>query len=130
DAAEQAQEARESARHAHPAIRRLAEENAALTDQRQELVAQIEIATRSQQALETQLKILSDLYKRVNDRVERVGLTESIGVLLRKQRDSIPDVSEHLRFIDERKAEISKLSLQVIDLEEQREALANIDERA
>ena len=130
DAAEQGQSARELARHAHPAIRRLAEENAALTDRRQELVTRIEIATRSQSALEKQLKVLADLYKRVNERVERLGLTESIGVLLRKQRESIPDVTEHLRFIDERKSEISKLSLQVIDLEDQRAELANIDERA
>ncbi|MGE5193628.1 MAG: mechanosensitive ion channel domain-containing protein [Deltaproteobacteria bacterium] len=130
EAAEQAQEARESVRHAHPAIRRLAEENAALTAQRQELVARIEIATKSHEALQEQLDVLEKLYKRVNKRVERVGLTESIGVLLRKQQESIPDVGEHVRFIDERKAEISQLSLQVIDFEDQRATLADIDARA
>jgi potassium efflux system protein len=130
EAAEQAQEAQEEVRHAHPAIRRLAEENAALTVQRQEMTARFEIATKSQEALEEQRKVLEALYKRVKKHVDRVGLTESTGVLLRKQRDSIPDVSEHRRFIDERKAEIAQLTVQVADLEDQREALADIDERA
>lgn len=129
DAEDQAKEARETARHAHPAIRRLAEENAALTAERQELVSRIEIATKSQEALEEQLDVLKDLYKRVNQRVEKVGLTESIGLLLRRQRESIPDVSEHLRYIDERKAEISKLTMRQVDLEDQRKALADIDKQ-
>jgi len=130
DATLQAQAAQEAARHAHPAIRHLAEENAALTLQREDLAERIEIGTRELEAIRDQLKMLAALYSRVNDRVERVGLTESIGLVLRKQRESIPDVGEHQRFIDERKTEISRLSLQVFDLEDQREALANIDERA
>jgi potassium efflux system protein len=130
DAVEQAQAAQAAARHAHPAIRRLAEENAALSLQREDLAGRIEIASRELEAIQDQLKMLAALYDRLHDRVERVGLTESIGVVLRKQRESIPDASEHQRFIDERKAEISRLSLQVLDLEDQSEALADIDERA
>jgi potassium efflux system protein len=131
DAKEQAAEAREEVQRAdNPLIRRLAEENAALTTRRQELVARMEIATKSQAALEQQLKVLRELYKHVNERVNRVGLTESIGVLLRKQRESIPDISEHLHFIEERKAEISKLTLQGIDLGDERGALADIDAQA
>src|SRR5262245_46995053 len=90
DADRQAEEARETARHAHPAIRCLAEENAALTAQRQELVDRMEIATKSEEALQEQIEALKGIYERVSERVERVGLTESIGVVLRKQRESIP----------------------------------------
>lgn len=122
--------AQEAVQHAHPAIRRLAEENAALAAQRQGLAAQIEIGAKELEALQSQLDVLDALSDRVKERIKRVGLTESIGVLLRKQREAIPNIVEHQHFIAERKAEISKLWLQLVDLEDQREGLADIDERA
>jgi potassium efflux system protein len=118
-----------AAKHAPPAIRRLAEDNAALAAQRQDLVARIEIACKEQDALQNQVQVLEALFDRVKERVKRVGLTESIGVLLRKQREAIPNVAEHQKFIEERKAEIAKLNLQLVDLEDQRGELADIDER-
>src|SRR5579872_4529562 len=130
EAQEQVETSREAARHAHPAMRRLANESARLAAQRQDLAARLEIATKEVETLQDQLVVLESLFKRVKDRVKRVGLTESIGLLLRKQRDGIPDPAEHQRFIDEREAEISRLSLQSLSLEDQREALADIDRRS
>lgn len=120
--------AEEAAAHAPPAIRRLAEESAALVAQREDLVARLELATKELETLKDQYEALNTLFKRIKERVKRVGLTESIGLLLRKQRDDIPNVSEHQRFIEERKAEISRLSLEVADLEDRRETLADLDE--
>src|SRR5260370_30707231 len=39
-------------------------------------------------------------------------------------------MTERRRFIEDRKAEISKLSLQLVDRQEERDALADIDEQA
>ncbi|MBI3864551.1 MAG: mechanosensitive ion channel [Planctomycetia bacterium] len=129
EAEQQARAAVQAAKLAHPAIRRLAEENADLTARRQELVGRIEVAGKELETLDNQLDTLDTLFARITRRVKRIGLTESIGLLLRKQRDAMPDVKDHQRLIDRRKTEISKLSLQIIDLEDQRAALADIDDR-
>ncbi len=129
EAERESRAALQAAKHAPAAIRRLAEDNAALASQRQELVARIEIASQEQDALQSQVEVLEALFKRVTERVKRVGLTESIGALLRKQREAIPNVSEHQKFIEERKAEMARLNLQLVDLEDQRNDLADIDER-
>jgi potassium efflux system protein len=133
DVEEQAQAAQkaiaeETAAHAPPAIRRLAEENAELVARREDLVARLDLATKELETLQSQYEALEELDRKVRGRVKRIGLTESIGILLRKQRDDIPNVAEHQRFIDERKAEISKLSLEVEDLRDRRETLADLDE--
>src|SRR5260221_7032480 len=129
EAVEETRAAQAAAQHAHPALRRLAERNTALASRRQELAERIEIATKEVDALENQLELLDNLYKRLTERVKRVGLTESIGLLLRKHRDTVPDIAEHRRFIEERKAEISTFSLQLVDLQDEKAALADIDER-
>ena len=130
EAQTQAGQARQAAADAHPAVRRLAAQNADLTAQRQELVQRIEISAKELDTLRKQLVVLNALFNKVTERVKRVGLTEAVGLLLRKQREILPHVAEHQRAIEERKAEISKLSLQLVDLEDQRTALADIDERA
>ena len=79
--------------------------------------------------LRNQLVVLKALINKVTERVNRVGLTEAVGLLLRKQREVLPHIGDHQRAIDERKAEISKLSLQLVELEDQRTALADIDGR-
>jgi len=129
EAVEEVRAAQAALRNAPPAIRRLADENASLAGRRQEMAERIEIATKERDALENQLVVLDDLIQRLTDRVKRVGLTEANGLLLRKHRDTIPDITEHRRFIEERKAEISRLSLQLVDLQEERDALADIDQR-
>lgn len=128
EAEEETKAAQEALQHVHAAARRLAEENAALAAQRQELTGRIDAALNELDSLKKQVDDLHKLFNGAKERVKRVGLTESIGLLLRKHRETIPDIAEHQHLISERKAEISKLSLQVVDLEEKRATLARIDE--
>ncbi len=130
EAQRQSEKARQAADDAHPAVKKLATQNADLTDQRQELIQRIELSAKELDALRSQVDVLKALFKKVTERVKRVGLTEAVGLLLRKQREALPHVAEHQHSIDERKAEISKLSLQLVDLEDQRAGLADLDERA
>ncbi|MBS0263613.1 MAG: hypothetical protein JSS02_16850, partial [Planctomycetes bacterium] len=129
DADRESKAAIEAAKNASPALRRLAEENATLAAERQELVAKIEIAYKEVDALQEQVEVLDTLYRKIRTRVDRIGLTESIGVLLRKQRESLPNIAEHIRYIEERKADMAKLNLQQVELEDKRAELAEIDER-
>ena len=64
---------------------------------------------------------------RLAARVEAVGLADSVGVLLRRQRAEAPDIGMYRRFIRMRQEQIGSVQLQQIKLREQREALADID---
>lgn len=126
---QQAREARMTALHAHPAIKQLAKESADLTVVRQALADKIERATRDSDAVEKRLVDLDAEFAKVVDRVKRVGLTQAIGVLLRKQRESLRNIDAHHEDLEKRQAEISKTSLELVDLEDQRSPLADIDAR-
>ena len=126
---EQARDARKTALQAHPAIRRLAKENADLTVVRQTLAGKIERVTRDSDTCEKNLEDLDAQFAKVTDRVKRVGLTQAIGLLLRKQREALPNVEQHRSDIEVRQVEISKTSLDLVDLEDQRVTLADVDTR-
>jgi potassium efflux system protein len=71
--------------------------------------------------------VTADL-ERLRRKVEVAGLSGSVGLLLRKTRTAAPDVGKYERFIRMRRDEISEVQLQQIELSEQREALADVDE--
>ncbi|MCZ6805382.1 MAG: mechanosensitive ion channel [Deltaproteobacteria bacterium] len=60
-------------------------------------------------------------------RVEAVGLADSVGVLLRRQRADAPDIGMYRRFVRMRQERIGYVQLQQIRLREQRQALGDID---
>ncbi|MBS0204093.1 MAG: mechanosensitive ion channel [Planctomycetes bacterium] len=129
EAEQQAIAARKAALQAHPAVKQLAKESADLTTERQTLAAKIETVTQDSEACEKSLADLDAQFAKVMDRVKRVGLTQAIGLLLRKQRESLPNVESHQSAIEERQIEISKNSQELVDLEDHRAALADIDAR-
>ncbi len=129
EAEQQAAEARKAALQAHPAIKQLARESADLTAERQALAEKIERVGRESDACEKSLADLDAQLAKVMDRVKRVGLTQAIGLLLRKQREGLPNVDAHQRDIEQRQVEISKTSLELVELEDERATLADVDAR-
>lgn len=67
-------------------------------------------------------KLLNEEIKRSFDslkqRINAVGLNEAIGLLLRKQRQVMPNLSDHRRIIASLEKELSKIAIAKIDLEE------------
>lgn len=129
EAEQQAHDARIAALQAHPAIKQLAKESADLTTERQALATKIEQVTHDSEACEKNLADLDSQFAKVVDRVKRVGLTQAIGLLLRKQRAGLPNIEQHRADIETRQVEISKTSQELVDLEDHRTALADIDGR-
>ncbi len=64
---------------------------------------------------------------RLAARVEAVGLADSVGALLRRERAEAPDIGMYRRFIRMRREQIGHVQLQQIRLREQRRALSDID---
>jgi potassium efflux system protein len=65
----------------------------------------------------------------LKERIEAAGVTQAISVLLRKQRADLPDVRSLRRRIRARQSEMSAVQLQLLELHDERAALADLDQR-
>lgn len=129
DAARQAELATQSAAHGHPAVRRIAEENAKLAEQRTQMAGHIEHALNSKELVEHELKQLNDQYSDVMEKVKLVGLTDANGAVLRKQRELLPNLRTHQAAVREREIQIGNVQLDRLELEAKSDELANLDAR-
>lgn len=123
----QLRRARREADRAHPAVERLAQANARLTERRQEMARLIAEATRDLEQASGRLAALQDQFTRTQEKVDTVGLTNAIGLLLRKQRESLPDVRNYRQRINARQATIRQCQLELLELEDRRSELAKLD---
>jgi len=117
---------------AHPAIRQLAQENLALAELltgEDGLVARIAEASQRVQRTRETLDQVRRRYQSVRDRLNAVGMTKAMGVLLRKERSQLPDIDRRRREIRRLQSRIADAHLTLMDLREQRAALSDIDSR-
>ncbi len=129
EAESQLREARREATQAHSAVRQLAQDNAALAEMREGLAQHIAETTRQLEQARQQLAALKEQFKRVQEKVDAGGLTNAIGLLLRKQREALPNVRFHYHNISARQADIRDSQLALLQLEDRRSELANLDLR-
>ncbi len=111
-------------------VRTLAEQNATLAGQRtgsEGLVEKIDKVSRKLARAESSVAAVEADLTRLVSKVEAAGLTESVGMLLRRQRSDAPDVGKYRRFVRMRQDEISDVQLHQMELREQRSQLADID---
>ncbi|MDZ4782495.1 MAG: mechanosensitive ion channel [Planctomycetia bacterium] len=130
DAERQAKSARESAARAHPAMKKLADQNADWAEQRtgpDGVVSRIEASQQAQAKVKQTLKELEGSYSDVKKKVELVGLTDANGAVLRKQRELLPDLRGHEAAIRARQTQIGNISLEQLTLRDERSKLADID---
>lgn len=129
-AAIEARRQRQASANAHPLVRRLTEENAALAEQRtggQGLSARIETVTNDLRETNANLEALREQAKGLRSKVEAVGLSDAIGILLRKQREEVGALLEKTRHMGRRKEEIAEVHLRLLELEDELAALRDFD---
>ncbi len=111
-------------------FREMAAQNAELADLwtgEDGVVEQIDDVSEKLSRAEQKIAALERELARLAARVEAVGLADSVGVLLRRQRADAPDIGMYRRFIRMRQERIGDVQLQQIRLREQRQALGDID---
>ena len=109
----------------------LAATNNALTARRQELVNQLDRAERRLDESRAALANLDERFTRTRERVEALGRTGAVGLLLQRHRAGLPE--DIGRYRDERGAVAQRTQLvqeEMFDLDEQRLALADAEGRA
>ncbi len=126
----QAREARRQVENAHPALLSLAERNAELAEQRQTLSASIERVTLDMNQLTEQATSLKSEFATTTEKVNRARHSTTIGLLLRKMRDDLPDqqlCEQRRRFIQQ---ETPRVHLRLLELQEERAPLSDVDAAA
>ncbi len=127
EAEQQARQAAREAAQADPDVRRLMEKNASLAEIRKSLAARIVETTTQLEQVTQQLTKLKEQFKRVQEKVKTVGLTNVIGVILRKQRDELPSLRAYRRNISELQQTIGEGQLAQLQFRDERFALADLD---
>ncbi|MBI1375014.1 MAG: mechanosensitive ion channel [Phycisphaera sp.] len=129
EAAEQrkkAEEDRKRAMQLSPAIGELATDNVEYAKQGQDLTAK---EARLKSELDSTKKALEDL-KASKEKAEarvKAGLTEATGLLLRRERDELPNLREYRRKAGEREDAINDATEKQLKVEEERQKLADLD---
>lgn len=103
----------------HAALRSLAAENTQLLERRLDPdgISQLkERAGRSLTQIDQQLKSLNNDYFNIKTRLETIGLTHGVGLLLRQQRAVLPDINVHKQAIRKRQNELSNVQMEWFEL--------------
>ena len=120
--------ARQEAVSADPALKFYAEENQALAES-SKLVAEQLAGTEADLTVATEL--YEDLLKQfanAKKKVDSVGLTSSVGALLRKQKNTLPDVGARRGAVADRQKLINDTQYQLFEFEEAQEELSEMDD--
>ncbi|MDJ0861924.1 MAG: mechanosensitive ion channel protein MscS, partial [Gammaproteobacteria bacterium] len=131
DEAEKAQaaaaEAEREAVGKHPAIRQLAENNAALTRELAKLTGDLERVTkRREQVIDKSADIKQD-FQTAQQRLAIAGLSETLGRILLEQRRKLPDLVQYRRDMAARKSKVSEIGLSEVRVEEETRDLRDVN---
>jgi len=110
--------------------RKLAEANMQLAERRagpDGLVSQIDDVRGKLARAENSVSEIEAAFANLESKIKAAGLTDSVGLLLRKQRADAADAGKYARFIRMRQELISSVQLEQIALREERAPLADID---
>lgn len=115
-----------------PELYQIAEQCKQLAQQRvelQTLADQIQQTMQPADEIRRQRRTVADNYDSMVKRINTVGLTEAISALLRHQRAQLPDVAHLERNWRRLEAEYASAQMDLIDLDDQRSTLVDLDRR-
>jgi len=111
-------------------VRQLAERNAELARSRtgdEGVLHRIDDLSRKIVRAEDRVAELESEYERLSAKLEAAGLTDSMGVLLRRSRAEVPDVGMYQRFIRMRQEEIEQAQTRQMELREELVRLSDLE---
>ena len=126
-AVEKAEEAMTAAEGKHPLVKALAEKNAALGNELNRLVTELERVTAGSDVAASEAKRIDKEFRSARKKLEYAGISQAIGQVLLEQRRALPNVSLFEAEISRRESLIADAGLRQIQLEEERKALRDVD---
>jgi potassium efflux system protein len=129
EAARRVAQARETERRlvdAPAGLTALAQHDRELAERHAQLAAKLRGLERRLEAEETRLAELEADHETVSQRIELVGLNETIGRILRTQRAFLPDLRSYRHDARSRQEEMSAIAMARLDMEQRRRELADL----
>lgn len=120
ESARQAEEARIKLQNAHPTLHDLAAFNSVLTQRRNEMQEYLRTRETELSGVSAMLKNLDQKFSSVTEKEHRAGLTTAVGMLLRSQRNHLPNPDEYRRKQHQAEQEIVRLQTEQMQLEDER----------
>ena len=115
--------ARQKARDADPALRALAKGNAELADALSESNVRLRKAASELTQVKDKTNKQEEAFQSIKAKVEEVGMTEAIGVLLRSQAHELIDGRPLKQRALQIEKELPRVELELIEVRDQREAM-------
>lgn len=109
---------------AHPLLQSQAAENTRLAEDLQTLTKPIETAEHDLKQAGDLFEKLREQFSKTREKAAGVGLTQTIGQLLRKQRAALPDPPDFQRSVDVSSHAIDETQFRLYELDEIRSSLA------
>lgn len=125
---QQVEQASHEAGQAHPNVQILLDENKKLAADREPLAESIVEITRQRDIISQKLTEVSDRYTSIQGKYTAVGetnVTDMIGLMLRKQRDALPNLREYQRNIELHKQTQRDIQLTLLQLQDDHKALVD-----
>ncbi|MEZ6121569.1 MAG: mechanosensitive ion channel [Planctomycetaceae bacterium] len=127
ESARQAQEARLKLQNADPTLRDLAEQNSLLTQRRKALQEFLATKTAELSAANATLTATEQKFRNISEKEHRAGLTTAIGLLLRNQRNHLPDARDYRQQHLRAEKDLVRLQTEQMLLEDERNDLGDIE---
>jgi potassium efflux system protein len=124
EADQQAEKASWEASQAHPAVKRLMDDNTKLAEKRRTLAEDIAVCSGQLDQVNHKLTELKREYKSAQEKVDTVGLTNEIGEMLRIGREKLPSFREFARDISSRQQMIGQGQLDQLKYRDEQFALS------
>lgn len=126
DAAQEAvRQARQQLIMVQPVLKSYAERNQQLAETSQAITKKLEDAEKDLKQADENLKDLQKDFRDTKEKVEKLGLTSSIGVLLRKERTALFEKSPWRSGVPDREELIGEAHFKYFEYDEERQELAN-----
>jgi potassium efflux system protein len=129
EAEQQRRDAGRAAARADPRVQPIANENLELARKRKEVVEDSALAQQQLAELRPDPDDLQAQLDGLIEKIDAVGLTNTVGLLLRNNRATLPDVRSHRRRIRQRQAKMAEIEFDRLGYEDQHEALDESAER-
>jgi potassium efflux system protein len=124
---ERAEQARREAAGKHEAITAVADQTAEWSNKLETVAKTSQAVTARRSEIEKDTKRITEEFERTSQRLDKVGLSDLIARLLRRQRLELPDAREFQKKADDRVEETQRLELASIDAAERLAELADLD---
>lgn len=119
-----------AATSAHPLVHSIVGKNQQLAIELAQISVLSTIVSEDKKKLEETLDIIRHQYEGIKDKIAQIGLTDAIGLKLRRDRNQLPESSSYAASLKKLRTEVNRVQLRRIEIEDRLLELVDIKREA